>query len=199
LHRTAPVQLELPPVVHRFSIYGVVAQGTSNREDLVVQRRKPPAPAPGFFATPADFRKWLERNHATATELWVGYYKKATGRPSLTWPESVDEALCFGWIDGIRKSIDGEAYMIRFTPRRPTSIWSQVNLGRVEVLTAEGRMRPEGIAAWERRDRTKVYSFEQAERPGLDAAAEKQFRKNRKAWEWFQKQAPGIDGSPGSM
>jgi uncharacterized protein YdeI (YjbR/CyaY-like superfamily) len=156
----------------------------------VGQRKNQSTPRPLFFPTPAHFRKWLEKNHATATELWVAYYKKATGKPSLTWPESVDEALCFGWIDGIRKSIDDESYMIRFTPRRPTSIWSQVNLRRVEVLKSEGRMRPEGIAAWERRDRTKAYSFEQAERPGLDAAAEKDFRRNRKAWAWFQEQAP---------
>jgi uncharacterized protein YdeI (YjbR/CyaY-like superfamily) len=156
----------------------------------VGQRKNPATPRPLFFPTPARFRKWLEKNHATATELWVAYYKKATGKPSLTWPESVDEALCFGWIDGIRKSIDDEAYMSRFTPRRPTSIWSQVNLRRVEVLKSEGRMRPEGIAAWERRDRTKTYSFEQAERPGLDAAAEKELRQHRKAWAWFKAQAP---------
>jgi len=151
----------------------------------------PPAkPEPVFFATPAKFRAWLEKNHLTAGELWVGYYKRATGKPSVTWPETVDEALCVGWIDGLRRSIDAEAYMIRFTPRRTTSIWSKVNIGRVAVLTAEGRMRPEGLAAFQRRNRTQVYSFEQADRPGLDAAAEREFRRNRKAWAYFQKQPP---------
>jgi uncharacterized protein YdeI (YjbR/CyaY-like superfamily) len=164
----------------------------------VAQRKtKPAAPAPLFFATPVQFRKWLEKNHPTATELWVGYYKKATGKPSITWPEAVDEALCFGWIDGIRKSIDDESYMNRFTPRRATSIWSRVNIGRVAALTAEGRMRPAGLAAFEKRKKTGVYSFEQAERPGLDAAAEKEFRKHRKAWSWFQQQAPWYQRTAG--
>lgn len=157
---------------------------------MVQRKPKPSMPEPLFFATPVQFRKWLEKNHVTSTELWVGYYKKATGRPSITWPEAVDEALCFGWIDGIRKSIDDESYMNRFTPRRATSIWSRVNIGRVAALTAEGRMRPAGLAAFEKRKKTGVYSFEQAERPGLDAAAEKEFRKHRKAWSWFQQQAP---------
>jgi uncharacterized protein YdeI (YjbR/CyaY-like superfamily) len=146
-------------------------------------------PKPVFFETPAAFRAWLEKHHRTATELWVGYYKRATGKASVTWPETVDEALCVGWIDGIRKTIDVEAYMIRFTPRRTTSIWSRVNIGRVKVLSAEGRMRPEGVAAFERRNRTDVYSFEQlSERRGLDAAAEREFRKHRAAWAWFQQQ-----------
>lgn len=155
--------------------------------------RKPGAPPgrPLFFPTPAHFRRWLEKNHATAAELWVGFHKKATGKASITWPESVDEALCVGWIDGIRRSIDGEAYMIRFTPRRPTSIWSRINLGRVKALMAQGRMQPAGIAAWKRRDRTKAYSFETAvERRGLDAAAEREFRKNPRAWAWFEQQPP---------
>jgi len=99
---------------------------------------------PTFFATPARFRQWLAKNHESVTELWVGYYRKDSGRPSMTWPESVDEALCFGWIDGIRKKVDDESYKIRFTPRRTKSIWSAVNIARVAALTREGRMRPAG-------------------------------------------------------
>src|SRR3712207_5586105 len=122
-----------------------------------------------FFARPAEFRKWLDASHATAKELWVGFYKKDTGKPSITWPESVDEALCVGWIDGIRKRLDDERYVIRFTPRRPRSVWSAVNVARVAELTKEGRMTPEGLAAFARRseDRTAIYAYEQpaAKRP----------------------------------
>src|SRR3954463_13553743 len=107
---------------------------------------------PVFFATAADFRAWLMENHADAVELWVGYYRKDTGRPSITWPESVDEALCFGWIDGIRKKVDEVSYKVRFTPRRARSVWSVVNIGRIAVLTSEGRIRPAGTAAFERRN-----------------------------------------------
>src|SRR3954454_7129182 len=106
---------------------------------------------PRFFKTPASFRAWLDKHHGTSAELWVGFHRRKTGRPSLTWQESVDEALCVGWIDGIRKSIDADSYMIRFTPRRPRSIWSAVNIRRVEVLTNEGRMRPAGVKAFEAR------------------------------------------------
>jgi len=106
---------------------------------------------PVYFPSPAAFRGWLEAHHASADEQWVGFFKKGTGRPSLTWPESVDEALCYGWIDGLRKRVDDERYAIRFTPRRPGSNWSRVNLARVEVLTADGRMRPAGRAAFEAR------------------------------------------------
>src|SRR5687768_10251375 len=117
---------------------------------------------PRFFAKPADFRKWLKSNHAKQKELWVGFYKVGTGRPSMTWPQAVDQALCFGWIDGIRKSIDAEAYMNRFTPRRKSSNWSQVNLKRVAELIDEGLMEPAGLAAFEARDvnKTNRYSFE---------------------------------------
>jgi uncharacterized protein YdeI (YjbR/CyaY-like superfamily) len=145
---------------------------------------------PIFFRSPAEFRQWLERNHDRAAELWIGFWKKATGKPSLTWQECVDELLCFGWIDGVRKSVDGDTYKQRVTPRRPTSIWSLANIKRVEVLTAEGRMRPAGFAAFERHDRTKAYSFEQGRRAGLDPDLEAVFRKNRKAWEFFQAQPP---------
>src|SRR5579885_1678834 len=103
---------------------------------------------PMFFRTPAEFRAWLDEHHATARELWVGFYKKGSGEPSITWPESVDEALCFGWIDGIRKAVDDRSYKIRFTPRKTGSVWSAVNIKRVEALTGEGRMRPAGLKAF---------------------------------------------------
>lgn len=106
---------------------------------------------PTYFPSPSAFRDWLEAHHASVDELWVGYFKRGTGRPSMTWPESVDEALCFGWIDGLRRSVDAERYSIRFTPRRPGSTWSRVNLRRVEDLIAEGRMRPAGLGAYEAR------------------------------------------------
>jgi uncharacterized protein YdeI (YjbR/CyaY-like superfamily) len=106
---------------------------------------------PITFPTPEAFRAWLEQHHDSERELWVGYHRKATGRPSMTWPESVDEALCFGWIDGLRKSLDGERYMIRFTPRRHGSVWSAVNIRRVAALKDEGRMRPAGLKAFEAR------------------------------------------------
>jgi uncharacterized protein YdeI (YjbR/CyaY-like superfamily) len=146
-----------------------------------------------FFPTPAAFRRWLRRHHASAEELWVGYYKKATGRPSITWPESVDEALCFGWIDGIRKSIDDQAYMIRFTPRRSGSNWSAVNLKRVEVLIAEGRMAASGVAAYEARDPVKspAYSFENG-RARLSRAQEREFRQDPDAWAFWKAQPPGY-------
>ena len=109
-----------------------------------------------FFATPEKFRAWLEKNHATETELLVGFYKRDSGKPSITWPESVDEALCVGWIDGIRRTIDDEAYTIRFTPRTRKSKWSAVNIKRVGELTTLGRMKPAGLAVFEKRDGTWV-------------------------------------------
>ena len=149
--------------------------------------------SPTFFRAPADFRQWLERNHDTAPELWVGFHKKGSGKPSITWPQSVDEALCFGWIDGVRKSIDADSYVIRFTPRRPRSIWSLVNVKRVEELTKLGRMTPAGLRAFEARDpaRSGVYSFEQRkESMTLAPPYEAKLRANRKAWAFFQSQAP---------
>src|SRR5205807_4860217 len=107
------------------------------------------------FRSPAAFRQWLEKRHDTAQELWVGYYKKGSGKPSITWPESVDEALCFGWIDGIRKSVGADSYVIRFTPRRTGSIWSAVNIKRAQALADEGRMRPAGLAAFRARRENK--------------------------------------------
>ncbi len=144
--------------------------------------------SPVFFATPEEFRAWLEENHATARELWVGYTKKGAGRASITWPESVDEALCFGWIDGIRRSVDDTSYMNRFTPRRPGSNWSAVNIARVAELTAQGRMRPAGLAAFDRRrdETTAVYSYEQRHQAALEEAEEQQLRANPAAWQFFQ-------------
>jgi uncharacterized protein YdeI (YjbR/CyaY-like superfamily) len=147
-----------------------------------------------FFATPAEFRAWLTEHHATAAELWVGFYKKGSGRPSITWPEAVDEALCVGWIDGLRKSIDGESYRIRFTPRKARSIWSAVNIARVAELTAHGRMQPAGLAAFEQRseDRSGLYSYEQRSDLALSAADEERFRANSAAWAFFQAQPPSY-------
>ena len=149
-----------------------------------------PAPEPAFFATPAAFRTWLEAHHDTAAELWVGFHRKGSGRPSITWPEAVDEALCVGWIDGVRRRVDEASYVIRFTPRRPRSTWSAVNLGRVAELTREGRMRPAGLAAFEARSGT--YDYEQREAAALDAAAEARFRARPEAWEFFQSRTPSY-------
>jgi len=142
-----------------------------------------------FFKSPADFRKWLEKNHASLDEQWVGFYKKGSGKPSITWPESVDEALCFGWIDGIRKSIDEVSYKIRFTPRRPGSIWSAVNIKRVEELTANDLMQPSGIKAFEKRKEYKsgIYSYEQRGTE-LPEEYEKILKKNKAACEFFYSQ-----------
>jgi uncharacterized protein YdeI (YjbR/CyaY-like superfamily) len=146
---------------------------------------------PRFFTTPAELRTWFEVHHADADELLVGYYKRGTGRPSITWPESVDEALCFGWIDGIRRRIDDESYSIRFTPRRPRSIWSAVNIKRAGELIAEGRMTPAGLAAFEARDEERsAYSYEQRQRAALEPEQEERLRANAAAWEWFQARPP---------
>jgi uncharacterized protein YdeI (YjbR/CyaY-like superfamily) len=148
---------------------------------------------PTFFATPDDFRRWLRKNHRTAQELWVGFYKKASGLPSITWSEAVDEALCFGWIDGVRKSVDGSSYMNRFTPRRKGSIWSEVNTRRVEVLIRQRRMRAAGLEAFAARDpaRTSRYSVDR-ERAALDASLAARLRANDAAWRFFQAQPPGY-------
>jgi uncharacterized protein YdeI (YjbR/CyaY-like superfamily) len=151
------------------------------------------APKPTFFPTPADLRRWLKKNHAKVAELWVGFHKKGTGRPSITWPEAVDEALCFGWIDGVRYRIDDSSYRIRFTPRKPKSIWSNVNVKRVAALKNLGRMLPAGLAAFAKADpkRAGVYSFER-KNAALGAAYEKQFKANKKAWEFFRSLAPSY-------
>jgi uncharacterized protein YdeI (YjbR/CyaY-like superfamily) len=150
--------------------------------------------APKFFATPAAFRKWLEANHAKRTELLVGFYKRDSGKPSITWPESVDEALCFGWIDGVRKSLGEEAYTIRFTPRKPRSIWSAINVAKIAELEKSGKLHESGRAAFALRTdtRTGVYSFERAEPAVLPEAFEALLRKNKKAAQFFDAQPPGY-------
>jgi uncharacterized protein YdeI (YjbR/CyaY-like superfamily) len=149
---------------------------------------------PKFFATPPDFRRWLEANHASETELWVGFHKKGTGKPSITWPESVDQALCFGWIDGIRKSLGAESYVIRFTPRKRGSNWSLVNIRRATALIGDGLMQAAGNRAFEARDPAKsgVYAFEQTKPAILPPAAKKQFMANKRAWKFFESQPPGY-------
>ena len=154
----------------------------------------PSEPKPVFFATSADLRAWLEANHQRAEELWVGFYRRDSGRASITWPEAVDEALCFGWIDGIRKRVDEISYMNRLTPRRRTSTWSAVNIARVAELTKQKRMRPAGLAAFAHRDeaRSGIYSYEQRKAAAFDAADEKRFRANANAWEFFHAQPAGY-------
>ncbi len=149
--------------------------------------------APTFFATPLALRKWFAKNHESATELWVGFYKRDTGKPSITWPESVDEALCVGWIDGIRKSLGDESYMIRFTPRRPGSVWSAVNIKRIAVLEKEGRMLAAGREAFGKRReyRSAIYSYEQRPQELPEPYASR-FSKNKKAWSFFQAQIPSY-------
>ncbi|MFY9307723.1 MAG: YdeI/OmpD-associated family protein [Bacteroidia bacterium] len=150
--------------------------------------------SPVFFKTPADFRKWLQKNHQKAKELIVGFYKTNSGKPSITWPESVDQALCFGWIDGIRRSIDDESYCIRFTPRKTHSTWSAINIKKVEELTAKGLMLPEGIAAFEKRkeQKSKIYAYEQKGVTDLSPDFEKKFKANKKAWTFFNTLAPSY-------
>jgi uncharacterized protein YdeI (YjbR/CyaY-like superfamily) len=146
---------------------------------------------PKFFKSQSDFRKWLETYHATSKELLVGFYKKSSGRRSITWPESVDGALCFGWIDGIRRSLDDISYTIRFTPRRPSSIWSAINVKRAQELIDQGLMRPAGLKAFQakKENRSGIYSYEQRS-DRLPEPYEKQIRKNRTAWKFFQAQPP---------
>ena len=148
---------------------------------------------PKFFKTPAEFRKWFETDHALASELWVGFYKKDSGKPSITWPESVDQALCFGWIDGIRKSIDDTSYMIRFTPRKARSIWSAVNIKRAAELIEQGLMRPAGLKAFTAREenRSGIYSYEQRS-PELPAQYRKILNKNSRAMKFFDAQSPSY-------
>lgn len=148
---------------------------------------------PVFFTQPSEFRKWLELNHQKETGLLVGYYKTGSGKPSITWSESVDEALCFGWIDGVRQSIDEARYQIRFTPRKPNSIWSLVNCRKVEALIAQGRMHPAGLASYEKRKEAKsgIYAYEKEE-VAFSKEIEKQFKANKKAWAYFQTLAPSY-------
>jgi uncharacterized protein YdeI (YjbR/CyaY-like superfamily) len=147
---------------------------------------------PLFFASPAEWRRWLAAHYKSAHELWVGFHKRASGTPSITWPEAVDEALCYGWIDGLRKSIDSRRYKIRFTPRRAGSIWSAVNVRRVKELTRRRRMRAAGVRAYRARTpaKTAIYSFEQRSKATLPPAYRRQLEANATAWRFFQSQAP---------
>ncbi|MCL4251091.1 MAG: YdeI/OmpD-associated family protein [Anaerolineae bacterium] len=149
---------------------------------------------PTYFATSVAFRAWLEANHDSANELWVGFYKKGSGIPSITYPEAVDQALCFGWIDGIRKSYDAISYMNRFTPRRARSTWSAVNIKRVGELEAQGLMHPAGLKAFAVRtdDNSAIYAYEQRHNAQLDAAFEAQLQANAAAWAFFQTQPPSY-------
>lgn len=148
---------------------------------------------PIFFPTQLDFRQWLEENHASESELIVGYYKISSGKPSMTWSESVDQALCFGWIDGVRRTIDAESYCIRFTPRKPNSNWSAVNIKKIEELTAKGLMKPAGITAFEKRkeEKSAIYAYENKPTE-FPAEFENIFKQNQMAWEFFEKQPNGY-------
>jgi len=149
---------------------------------------------PRFFRSPSAWRAWLEQHHAEERELWVGLYKRGSGRLSITWPEAVDQALCFGWIDGVRYSVDAVSYRIRFTPRRPGSIWSAVNVKRAKELSKLGLMQPAGLAAFENREgkRSEIYSYEQRKSAQLPPAYQAKFRTNKTAWKFFQAQPPGY-------
>lgn len=148
---------------------------------------------PIFFRNTKELRDWFEKNHKQEKELLVGYYKRATGKESITWSESVDAALCFGWIDGIRKSFDEEKYIIRFTPRNPKSNWSAINIKKVEELKKLGLMKPAGLKVYEQKDIKKVerYSYERT-RIELDKKFLKLFKKNKKAWNYYNAQAPSY-------
>ena len=148
---------------------------------------------PKFFPSQQQFRDWLGKNHSSAAELLVGFHKKSSGKKSITYPEALDEALCFGWIDGVRRNLDETSYTIRFTPRKPRSIWSLVNVRHVQRLQKEGRMHAAGLAAFAQRDpkRTGIYSFENSPRE-LSREYEKEFRKNKGAWEFFQAYPPYL-------
>jgi uncharacterized protein YdeI (YjbR/CyaY-like superfamily) len=156
--------------------------------------KKPAAPKPVFFDDAAALRRWLEKNHAAATELFIGFLKKAPGRTSLTYAEALDEALCFGWIDGVRRSLDGDRWYQRYTPRKAKSTWSLVNVRHVERLEKEGRMATPGRKAFEARDekRTGLYSFEQRRQFAFDREATRAFQAKPKAWAFFQAQPPGY-------
>jgi uncharacterized protein YdeI (YjbR/CyaY-like superfamily) len=151
---------------------------------------------PCFFATQNDFRKWLEKNHKKETQVFVGFYKISSNKPSMTWSQSVDQALCFGWIDGVRKSIDDKSYQIRFTPRKATSIWSAINIQKIKELTKLGLMMPAGIASFEKRKehKSKIYTHE-IEEVKLSPSFEKQFKANKVAWTYFQSLAPSYQKS----
>ena len=147
-----------------------------------------------YFKAPEDLRKWFEKNYNKINEQWIGYYKKDSGKLSITWPESVDQALCFGWIDGVRKSVDEERYTIRFTPRKPTSIWSANNIKRVGELKKLDLMKKPGLELFENRDKKKsnLYSFEQRKNPAFSSAQLKVFKANKSAWKYFLSKPPSY-------
>jgi uncharacterized protein YdeI (YjbR/CyaY-like superfamily) len=146
-----------------------------------------------FFRSQAAFHAWLARHHAKRSELWVGFHRRSTGRPTLTWPESVDAALCFGWIDGIRQRVDEERYAIRFTPRKSTSKWSAINLRRVQELIRAGRMRPAGLAAYDRRPRTRAAGYgHEAKSAEFPPELLRAFQSKARAWSYFQSRPPGY-------
>jgi uncharacterized protein YdeI (YjbR/CyaY-like superfamily) len=149
---------------------------------------------PTFFAAAAEFRAWLERHHDSVNELLVGFHKKGSGRPSISWPEAVDQALCFGWIDGVRRRIDDAAYTIRFTPRKPRSTWSAVNVKRMKELIEQGLVAPAGLAAFERRadDRTAIYAYEQRREAKLEPGQERRLRADQAAYAYFESQPPSY-------
>jgi len=160
----------------------------SRREDALATL------SPAFFASAAQFRRWLEANHRAAGELWVAFHKAHAGRKGLTYREAVDEALCFGWIDGLKKRLDEGAYLHRFTPRRPRSIWSDVNTRNAGRLKRQGRMAPAGLEAFAARDpaRAGLYSFEDRRRAAFDAPALARFKARKRAWAFFEAQPPGY-------
>ena len=149
---------------------------------------------PTFFKDASSFRQWLTTHHDSATELLMGFYKKASGKPSITYQEALDEALCFGWIDGVRKRVDEASYTIRFTPRRPKSAWSRVNIARVDTLSKAGLMQPPGVDAFERRDETKYDSYYDARNREFDEASERAIRADRRAWAFLQAQSAWFRG-----
>ncbi|MDZ4865406.1 MAG: YdeI/OmpD-associated family protein [Gemmatimonadota bacterium] len=153
----------------------------------------PPSPAPRSFKTAATFRTWLAKHHASKTELWLRLFKKHAAARGMTYPQALEEALCYGWIDGVVAALDDVSYAQRFTPRKPRSIWSNVNVAKVEALIVAGRMTPPGMAAYAARDpaRTGIYSFEK-EAAALTPAYQKQFRAAKAAWAWFESQPPGY-------
>jgi uncharacterized protein YdeI (YjbR/CyaY-like superfamily) len=153
-----------------------------------------PPDDPIYFTSPDELRHWFNANHETATELWLGSYKKAAGKPTVTWSEAVDEALCVGWIDSVRYSLDPERSAQRFTPRRKGSNWSAVNIAKVKAMTEEGRMRPAGLVAFKARteERSAIYSYEQRHLAALEADEEASFRANEIAWERFQALPPSY-------
>jgi uncharacterized protein YdeI (YjbR/CyaY-like superfamily) len=164
-----------------------------NKNTSESKKNRPTKASATFFKTQDEFREWLEIYHETKTELIVGFYKVDSGKPSMSWSQSVDQALCFGWIDGIRKSIDAESYCIRFTPRRDTSSWSAINIKKIEDLTKAGLMKPAGLKVFSlrRESKSEIYSYEK-DTASLDSSLEIQFKENKKAWDFFMKQAPSY-------